>query len=81
MKKSVKNLIQLMEVSVDGKMKGGFLNVRGGLRAFDMPSTNLSKCPNEKTCTGTNKADCTNSVTCTDTTNTTGCHNSGACFS
>jgi hypothetical protein len=67
MKKTIKALIDKLNQTSDGFLKGGFGNIKGG-------STN-------DTCTGSNSSACTNNVDCTKTTNTAKqCSNKGQCY-
>ena len=79
MKKSIQTLASKLEVSEDGKMSGGFGNVRGGSMSLERLGSN-DKCNNTGTCSNTNDA-CTNGFNCTGTTNGTSCANTYSCFS
>jgi hypothetical protein len=79
MKKSIKTLISKLEVSEDGKVKGGFKSIRGGSTSLERLANN-DKCNNQNTCSSNNDA-CSNGVNCTNANNSTNCTNTMSCFS
>lgn len=81
MKKSIKTLVEKLQESSDGKLKGGFSSIKGGA-ALRPPATNQTSCSNKAgtICNGTNASNCTNAGSCTDSTNTATCTNSGFCL-
>ena len=79
MKKSIQTLVSKINESENGKLKGGFGSLKGGMQ---LPSTN-EKCTNGdggRTCSSTNTVTCENKGDCGSSSNSGTCTNSGTCF-
>jgi hypothetical protein len=79
MEKSIQGLVSKLGQNADGKLTGGFANIKGGLALKKRLDNDGAICSNNTMSCQGNNSNCNNSAIC-DLGSNTHCSNTGACF-